>query len=69
MLIQKPIKLFEECKGKCEIKDINLDLERTFPTHKQGKQLEERMKVVLNALAVAIPEVGYCQGKTSLTKE
>jgi hypothetical protein len=50
------------------MKDINLDLDRTFPNHKLGKILENRMKVVLNALAVAIPEVGYCQGNYSSTK-
>lgn len=68
MLIDNPMKKFADCVNKCEIKDINLDLDRTFPTHKLGKTLENRLKVVLNALAFAIPEVGYCQGKETLTK-
>ena len=62
MLIQNPLKSFEECKDKCDIKDIVLDLERTFPQHPESKKLEQRMKVVLNALAIAMPGVGYCQG-------
>ena len=62
LLIQKPLRLYKDCLGKCEIKDINLDLERTFPNSKESKSIEGRLKVVLNALAYAIPDVGYCQG-------
>ena len=69
MLIQSPVKSFKSCEGKCEIKDINLDLERTFPNSKQSKSLEGRMKIVLNALAYALPEVGYCQGTIKQIKE
>jgi hypothetical protein len=54
-LIQKPLKFYDDCKDKCELKDINLDLERTFPNSKDTKILCERMKIVLNALAYAIP--------------
>jgi hypothetical protein len=62
LLIQEPLMRFEDCRDRCENKEVSLDLERTFPTHKQAKTLEEGMKVVLNALVVALPEVGYCQG-------
>ena len=62
MLLQKPVLSFSDCRDKCELKDINLDLERTFPNHKESKSIEKSMKVVLNALAYSMPEVGYCQG-------
>jgi hypothetical protein len=34
LLIQEPLMRFEECRDRCENKEVNLDLERTFPTHK-----------------------------------
>lgn len=34
LLIQEPLVSFEDCRGRCENKDVSLDLERTFPTHK-----------------------------------
>jgi hypothetical protein len=39
LLIQEPLVKFEDCRGLCENKDVNLDLERTFPTHKEAKSL------------------------------
>lgn len=40
LLIQEPLFKFEDCRDKCENKEINLDLDRTFPTHKEAKMLE-----------------------------
>ena len=68
LLIQKPVRPFEECRNKCQLKDIELDLERTFPNHKDSKNIEEKMKTVLNALAYSMPEVGYCQGTQLVRK-
>jgi hypothetical protein len=45
------------------LKEIALDLDRTFPTHKEAKSIGERMKIVLNAIAYAFPKLGYCQGE------
>lgn len=39
LLIQEPLYRFEDCKNKGENKEINLDLDRTFPTHKEAKML------------------------------
>lgn len=67
LLIQEPLVSFDDCRGKCENKDVSLDLDRTFPTHKEAKALEGRMKTVLNAMVIALPEVGYCQGTALCT--
>lgn len=53
--------------NKGDLKEIILDLDRTFPTHKSAKSIGQRMKIVLNAIAYAFPKVGYCQGKCQFT--
>lgn len=62
LLTNSTIFPYEKYLGKMENKEINLDLERTFPNNKNAKALGDKMKKVLNAIAVAIPELGYCQG-------
>lgn len=53
--------------GKIESKQIDLDLDRTFPENKIIKQLTSKMKSVLNAIAYALPKLGYCQGMNFIT--
>jgi hypothetical protein len=51
----KPLKPYASYHGKMECKQINLDLDRTFPNNKIVKQLTPKMKDVLNAIAYALP--------------
>lgn len=47
-------------------KTIELDLTRTFPENKHFNSLSSPfmvgLKNILNALSVAFPKMGYCQG-------
>ena len=51
----KPVKSYSFYVGKSLCKQIDLDLDRTFPENKIVKQLTTKMKNILNAIAVALP--------------
>ncbi len=51
----KPTKPYAFYLGKQECKQIDLDLDRTFPSNKIVKQLTSKMKSILNAIASALP--------------
>ena len=50
-LIIPPLKSYDNYVNKVELKEIDLDLERTIPSNKHEKKILGKLKVVLNALA------------------
>ena len=67
-LILPPLSSYDQCCGLVEYSEISRDLMRTFPLHQSSRSIESRMGEVLNALAVALPKLGYCQGTTPHTQ-
>lgn len=60
--------LLQRCEGRERNKELELDLDRTFPGHplldkesQYGVQGIEALHRVLNSYALYNPEVGYCQ--------
>ena len=62
LLITDPLRKFEDVKEKQELKEIDLDISRTIPNNKNVKVILGDLRIVLNAIAFAIPKMGYCQG-------
>lgn len=66
-LIVEPLKQYESISVKEELKEIDRDINRTIPTNKREAELKDKLKHMLNVVAVAFPEMGYCQGLNFIT--
>lgn len=66
-LITPPLREYESFVVKEELKEIDRDINRTIPTNKREEELKERLRHMLNVLAVAFPSMGYCQGLNFIT--